>query len=554
MNNDIYGLLIKDIETKIGNQIRYGRDCKNLSEQIEKETGRHISDSTIKRFFGIVKSPFQTSKFTLETFVSFLGFDDWYDYLNTYDQSKHKSGNSGSWNYLKKRMMTVTNHSLRSLKEKSFIGTEKIISRAWVYDKLEAFMESSKAVTMFVAPDGYGKSTSIIQIVENYFQKDDARYFDDIVFLIDGGIFFNLYSKNSNIDLLSQVLEFKINSSQGYYFEQNPEERKGRILVIIDNVDEIFFNKDRYHQLVENLMRLIMGNDNGWYKTLLTCRPENLDAFAYQIQKNPYLKKIWCDMDFESKDFNDYINIPLFSKEEINELLKEHGLDYDCDFLEKKNKNVLEIIRYPYMFNLFVNEYHKTNEISEIILLHSFINERIYSPPYSEEKITLVDTMLELIEFGKETSSIKKDSVFTATKSSKLAYKMLISYRIIYEYTVPNGLLGNTTYIKFNHSQIFEYLLLVKWAKNRPMNVNLFYALKEYYTDNIQLQCTLLTLFTKMLKHEKKTEIIKQLHTLFKTSSPSSAWEQSSCFKNIFSVLDSAILEISGDEEKILTN
>lgn len=213
MNKDIYKLLVKDIQTKIGKEIRYGKDCKKLSEQIVKETGRQISDSTIKRFFGIVDSLFQPSKYTLETFASFLGFDDWYEYLNTYESSKHTSSNSSSWSHLKKRMLAVTNHSLNSLKQHTSYDPEKIISRAFTRNKLEAFMESEKAATMFVAPDGYGKSTSVIQIVENYFHNEDSRFNGDIVFLIDGGIFFNLYAKNSNIDLLSQLLEFNPKNS-----------------------------------------------------------------------------------------------------------------------------------------------------------------------------------------------------------------------------------------------------------------------------------------------------------------------------------------------------
>ncbi|MGM0621584.1 MAG: hypothetical protein ACQETJ_11110, partial [Bacteroidota bacterium] len=165
MNKDIYTLLKKDIQTKVGRKIRYGKDCKKLAEQIEKETGRQISDSTIKRFFRIVNSPFHPSKYTIETFVSFLGFDDWYDYVNTYEESKHTSVNLSSWNHLKKRLMLVTNHSLHSLKLKTSYDTEKIIDRPLVGKKLEEFMESPKSATMFVAPDGYGKSTSVIQIV-----------------------------------------------------------------------------------------------------------------------------------------------------------------------------------------------------------------------------------------------------------------------------------------------------------------------------------------------------------------------------------------------------
>jgi hypothetical protein len=171
-------------------------------------------------------------------------------------------------------------------------------------------------------------------------------------------------------------------------------------------------------------------------------------------------------------------------------------------------------------------------------IANNYLNERIYSQLYSEEKIKLVDTMLEMCKYGKETNSVKKEALFSALGNSKLAYHELGSYGIIYEYSVPNGLLGNSTYVKFNHSLIFEYLLLVKWSQNRSLDVNLFYALKDYYTNNIQLQCMLLVLFIRMLKYENKSEVIKQLRTSLKASSQESEWKQSTCFKKIMSTLE----------------
>ncbi len=199
----------------------------------------------------------------------------------------------------------------------------------------------------------------------------------------------------------------------------------------------------------------------------------------------------------------------------------------------RQHKNVLSIIKYPNIFPLFVYQTKKTDEISEIILLHTFLNERLYAPPYIEEKTMLVDNMLEMCELGKETNSVRKDKLFNSSHNTKLAYDILISYRIIYEYTIPNGLWGNITYVKFNHSNFFEYLLLLKWSKDRPMDINLFYVIKEYYKHNIQLRSTLLEMFVKVLVHENKTEIIDQLRAQIKTM------DKEQINGNIISILDS---------------
>ena len=84
-----------------------------------------------------------------------------------------------------------------------------------------AFLNTDKTATMFIAHSGYGKSTLLIQLLEKHFLNNDAEYKNDIVILIDGGIFFNLYSKNSNLNMLSQLLEYKIASSLNFYFQKN---------------------------------------------------------------------------------------------------------------------------------------------------------------------------------------------------------------------------------------------------------------------------------------------------------------------------------------------
>lgn len=513
MNDDIYILLKKEIQNKIGKNILFGKDCVQLSRQIEVDTHRQISSSTIKRFFGIIKSAFRPSKYTLETFAVFLGYTDWQTYLNSYDESKDFMLNT--WDSLKKRAKFVTDLSLSSLKQKTAYEPEKNVLRMFADTAFNDFLNADKTATMFIAPSGYGKSTLLIQLLENYFLNEEAEFKNDIVILIDGGIFFNLYSKNSNLNMLSQLLEYKIASSLNFYFQKNPQQRKGRIWTFIDNVDEIFFNIEGYQKLVENLMRIVMANDGGWYKMILTCRPENLDVFAYLTNKNPLLKSCWYGVDFNDDNMANMSNVPPLFDEEIDQVFNKNQFDFEK--IKTSYKDVLSIIRIPCYLTLFIEEFKENENVSEIVLLKRCVQRRLNSRPYSEEKFNLIDHFLWLCKLGKTTNSVHKH-LLLGKVNHPAAYRQLISHGIIYEYVIPNGHLAYSTYVKFNQSTIFEYILFEKWTSNKQLNVNLFFKIKKYYQNNVQLQCNILKFFVRFLILEKRFEVIKQLHNKLETT------------------------------------
>lgn len=512
MKEDIHNLLKKDIENKIGKRVLYSKDCARLSAQIYKTTRRQISSSTIKRFFGIIKSRFNPSKYTLDTLVVFLGFKDWNDYLNCYDEKKYYRPNGNSWDFLKNRIQLVTKHSLDSLKQKTNYTFEKTLLREFVQDKFKRFEQSDKIATMFVAPEGYGKSTLLIQLVEKYFMNDKAAFNHDIVALIDGGIFFNLYARNSNIELLNQLLEFKISSSLGHFFLNNPEQRKGRVWMIIDNIDEIFFDQESYHQLAENIMRIIMANDQDWFRLILTCRPENLDIFSYLVQKNPLMQASWFEVNFNEENMAEQINVPLFNTNEIKTLLEKYEFEHDFNFLKTYHQEILKIICYPYLFSLFAEGFKQNEEASEILLLSGYIKQRLYSPPFMQEKIQLIDAFMELTQLGRKSISVHKENLLSKANFLS-AYRHLISFGIIYEYNDPKTLSVNNTFVTFHQNAIFQYVLFEKWRNNSPLNSDLFFKIRDFYRNNLQLQCSLLNYFIRFLIFEKDFDTIKKVHT-----------------------------------------
>jgi hypothetical protein len=531
----------------------YGKDCVELSEKLAKKTHRQVSSTTLKRFFGLVKSEFKPSKYTLDSLSEFVGFKDWADFLNSFDDARHTPSKYDSWVMLKMRMMKITRHCLESLKQKVNYKPEKFIYRSFIDERFNSFRKSDARATMFVAPDGYGKSTAMIHLTEKILADTNGEFKNDIVGLIDGGLFFNLYSLNHNIELINQLIDFNIQSNIILHFHQNPEKRKGIVWLLIDGIDEIFFNAERYQYMVENLMRLLMAHNNCWFKTIISCRPENLGAFAQALSKNPVLKTFWYDVQFFEESNANAINIPLYSHNEIKSVLRLNSAEQNYKEIFSMYKNVLEIITHPYSLSLFIGAFRQNENISEIILLNRFMNTKVLSRPYLEEKLALITRYLKLCNYGKTTSSVKKDQLLS-DKNKIPAYRELLSNGIIFEYTIPESGIIPAIYVSFSQEVVFEYLVLRAWSNDKPYTAELFFEMMTFYNSSKNIQCGLLTLFVKKLIHHKKYGVIKSINDTFEQRAPAETSDAdiSNCLRSVQLTIKEALEEQPGSSSLLL--
>ena len=208
-------------------------------------------------------------------------------------------------------------------------------------------------------------------------------------------------------------------------------------------------------------------------------------------------------------------NIPLFNSSEIEEILNINKFPFNFQYLNTLHKELTNIINHPYFLNLFIEEFSQNHSpLSEFSILEKYIRKKIHSLPYQEEKLEIIDRFITLCEWGKETNSVKKSFLLQKTQNT-IAYSELISNGIIYEYIIPYKLVENNTFVKFNHSIIFEFILFEKWITNKEINTSLFFEIRDYYINNIQLQCNLLKFFTEFLIFTNNLKMIKQLHMEF---------------------------------------
>lgn len=503
-------LLRAEIQNKFGKNILYASDCQTLSEQILNATKRRLSSSTLKRFFGIIQSPFAPSKYTLDTLSIFLEFTDWQNFIDRFEKEKRASPNSDSWKILSETTSLITGASLNSLKKKLGLQLETFPLRNQIDKKFSAFLNAPEIATALIAPEGYGKSNIAAQLTEKYFTAPNALFPNDVACLVDGSILFNLLTHDKIINFLYNLIEYDPQKSFSATFRNNPELVKGRFVLIVDEVDEIYSETEKTIQFIDNLLKMISTYQNiSWYKILITCTPEKWRMFIHQIQKNPLNKLFWYKVPFAGTN-EDFINIPLLTNKEIELTLKKNHYKKDLTDLIFSQPDIIEIINEPYFFQLFLNNFKYDGMVSDLYLLDQYIKNKILSSPYNKEKFSIIKAFFRLCNYGLKSSEVNKEEL-GLRNTTAIAYEELTKSGILYEYTITDNYLTLNTYVKFSHNILFSYYLANLLVREHVNENNFLKTIIFTYRQSPALQCNLIKYIIKILFRDEKTEILRNI-------------------------------------------
>ncbi|MBI9063016.1 MAG: hypothetical protein JEZ14_13630 [Marinilabiliaceae bacterium] len=503
----------EEVEKKYGKKIAYAKDCMILSEEIITTTNRQISITTLKRFFGIINSPFNPSKYTLDTLSLFVGFKSWREFINSFEQEKHHYSSDDSWEQLKQRTNLVTEYSLQSMKAKCGDQLKTLPLRLFAVQKMESFLENDRPATAFIAPEGYGKTVMLIQLVNHFFMAHNALYPKDIVCLIDGRILVKLLTLDLEKNRISNLLEFDTKNSMGNYFKQHPSAVKGRFILFIDGINEIYHQPEKRNQFIDNLLKIITAYENiPWFKLIITCHPDTWYIFQYHIKRNPYLKRFFFDVPFEGS-YSETINIPLLQTTEIKTSLHQHKFAQSFESLQFHYPGLLDIIRHPYFLYLFLNTPKAKTIRTDIELLYEFSNDKLLSNPLAPNKINLINQFLSLCNNGKERVFVDKNELVTQPEESN-AYDALVKDGILHEYKVPGSYLSISTYVEFTHALLLEFFLANHWLKEQELSTERLKTILHFYDENL-LQCKTLKFIIKVAFKEEKINVLKDIYSIF---------------------------------------
>lgn len=517
MNKEInvfVGILKDEIQSKFGRNVSYANDCEELSELIRHQTNRQVSSSTLKRLYGVIKSSFDVSLYTLDTLSIFLEFKNWQAFLNNFEKEKQRFSEHETWDNLKIRATLITASSLKSLKNKIGTRFQNFPVRRFASKKFEDFLTSPKVATAFIAPDGYGKSTIVAQLTEKFFTGADARYPDDIVCLVDGSTINDLIINDPRPDQLYNIAEFGPQKSFFTVFRNNQELVKGKFVMIIDGIDDIYANNEGTDQYIKKLLDLILSNENiGWFKMLITCSPKIWRLFSYRMQKNQILKSLWYEVTFQGKD-DDLINIPLLKRSEIKSILEKNHYPLSINDLCFNYPDILDIINNPYLLHLFLLSDKPAGTIRDIDLLNQYIENTVLSPPYSDEKFSIVKSYFTLCAYGKKSAEVRKEDLHLSPPMI-IAYNALIRTGILYEYSIHDTYISLNTYVKFSQNILFTHYLANILIEDNKLNIDFLKSIIREYNNLPHLQSKILSHIVKILFKDEQVELLKNIFSIF---------------------------------------
>ena len=118
--------LKKEIEETFGKKISTSGDCVVLCNQIYSKTDSRLNASTLRRFFGLVKSDFKPATTTLDILSKYCGFTDFDDFTISKNDSTSGATNNFDNNSILNYLVSHFNHThVKDPADKTFIELVK---------------------------------------------------------------------------------------------------------------------------------------------------------------------------------------------------------------------------------------------------------------------------------------------------------------------------------------------------------------------------------------------------------------------------------------------
>ena len=471
--------LKREVSRALGRKIDTHRDCEILSENIELRTGKRIGITTIRRIFDLDTSKNLPSKHTLDTLSVFCGYNSW----DTFQKNKSPSESSATlesipinkileeligWESIKEKSDHLSEYTLNAIKKKSGIPYHKTVEREFANRYIINFLNSNKTAMAFIAPGGFGKTIMIAKAVEKLWLNTTPLFPNDIIWFIDANILSGF--KNTHFDYLDWLLsQTGLGNEPDYrnYFLQHPSERKARMILIIDSVDDITTNPANLENFFKAFSSIISTNDDTpWFKIILTMRNQAWEKHVSLFKDYTEIQSLWFGVSFDmtKKHFR---NVPYLSQDEIELFIKNfRGEIKDNVFEEFKDFIISSDYRYiisdPYFLQVFVASFIKSGIVpkSDTELLIEFYKKLITGGIYGEQKQEIIEILLDSTEDLLRDKRIPKKKLLGRNHFRDIgkAYEELISYGILSESQHYNKFGTLTTFVRFTQDNLLYFL------------------------------------------------------------------------------------------------
>jgi len=485
--------LKNSVEKKIGKKISCQKDCKLLSNNILEAIGEYISPATLRRVFGLLLTNSNPSRVTHDILSRFIGYDNWdhFTELNR-EQSGIQNHLIGTWERALEKSKKISAGTVDNIKRKSGINFNKTVHRQFAEERMGFLLKSDYSATALIGPGGYGKST----LLANWFIKYSAKKnTDPDIILFLPALSLSTFA-NAEVyfeDWLIRQLGLSPDNNFLNNIQNSNLTPPGKFILIIDALDESNLQGSKIEMLYSSIANFSNKFSScNWLKIIISTRLYAWNKFRPFIVNNAN----WFYTD-PSVFSAEGANMPLLTSDESQKILDNtvNTKFSSRTLLQEFSMELKETLSYPYFLQLFIAVYHPENEYmlnDQIEIFREFLNKQVYKAQYSEEKLDILNKIIELSDFGLNPDDVKKNTIkefypihLKLAGNYFAAYEELISFGIIVEEDIENRYGGHSKIIKVANRNLYSTLLAQNYLeKEEEVSITLFQKIEKKYANH----------------------------------------------------------------------
>ncbi|AWO01328.1 hypothetical protein DLD77_06310 [Chitinophaga alhagiae] len=478
LSYDFINTLQSEVLRQFGVDNLQPNQCKLLAQAILNHTGKLVSETTLKRVFGFAVTQHSFSRYTLNTLAQYCRYKDWDDFQAHYYKKAFRprqQADLSRWGEVKKKANAVSQYTMLTLKNRSGIPFDHTAPRQYCLSHIDRFLESQYAATVFIAPAGWGKSLALVHAAEHYWFGKNAVHPQDVCWFINAHAAGSLLLKGFS---LSSWLDNQLNLGNGdnfrEYFSAHPEEKSGRLVLIIDGFDEIAMGGDKLKLLYNKLEDFVYSNDqHPWIKVILSIRSSTWSEVFQQSQQSPAFRRFWflgAEMDEDTST-----NIPMLTEQEAKSVL--YNADFEPETVRLFSDSFLQKLRHPYYLQLFTQlnsaggQTFIDENLSLFEIISHFIQNRLFSSPNNAFKVSIIEKLLQLLDMGRAGLYADKAALLKQNPELFPAYRELLADNILVEENLSQEIMFNVK-VRFAHNFLLEYFTAMHYIQAHGQQVN----------------------------------------------------------------------------------
>jgi hypothetical protein len=454
--------LKNSVQQKYGSPVNTPRDCSRLSELIEELTGRSISQTSLRRFFGLLPSKSALSRYNIDTLAVYCGYQDYEMFCSTHhaDKTVQLPAEEDAIAALTAELNHLSGFTMKSITRTCLTQFEHTIPRQELNDKLEQFIHSPYSIFPVIAPGGYGKSVALAHWYMSVSLVSHCLF-------VPAVIFHNMVDRKSSA---ARNIELNLGRPGNLYETLlNGSASPDRPLVLIlDSVDEISAGKDQLFDFIDYLfdvantyggggsLKIVFALRESVWNNYLSRRFERFEATSWFEREAPLLE-------------TGYTNLALLTNEEIRTIVEQMNQSAENPFIfECMPWDLRELARVPINLYFIGEVFRKKGSLEHIAHLditQAYVKEFVFKAQYAEEKEDLIREVIGLMDHSGNYSGVLKNDLkrsypvhLKRETAYYNAYRDLLHSGVFIEGREENNYGVYTTKITFRHHNFFIYL------------------------------------------------------------------------------------------------